>query len=76
MAYMFIRITVPNTSVTQMNVQVGDSGNPHDGVQLIENLLCGLQAGSTDGQVDVYVSGTDETLTAQNGGASASYDLN
>lgn len=75
MAYIFIRVTVPSLNTTQLNSKLDGSTKPHEGMNKLENLICAIEGGLTNAQVDCYVSNTDETLTAQDGGTSASYVL-
>lgn len=75
MAYMFIRVTVPSLTTTQLNSKLDGSTKPHEGLNKLEVLMCAIEGGALNAQVDCYVSNTDETLTAQNGGSSASYVL-
>lgn len=75
MAYYFIRVNVTNQSVGQLNQRIQNSSNPHEGMAQLEDLICAIEGGCLSAQVDVYVSNTDESLSAQDGGLSANYNL-
>jgi hypothetical protein len=75
MAYMFIRVNASAATIAQMNARVGDSTNPHEGVNKVINLLTSVEAGCFPCEVDVYTGPVDQTLTTGSGGTSATYVL-
>lgn len=75
MAYIFVRFNAAQLSVAQLNTYIQNSTNPHEGMAQIEDLVCAIEGGCLPCEVDVYVSNTDESLSAQDGGLSAQYNL-
>lgn len=76
MAFVMIRIEVPNLTVDQLNSKLNiDSTNPHEGVQQVLNLVTGVTGGLLSAEIDLAVRNTTQTITAAGGGDSGSYNL-
>ncbi len=75
MAYIMIRVEAPNVSVGDMNAKLTDSTKPHDGVELLRNLMDACLARGIPAQVDVAVRETTQAIAADGDGDTASYNL-
>lgn len=75
MAFVMIRVELPNDSVGQANTLIKDSSNPHDGLVQLRNLCDAVLAGAKEGEVAVAVRDTTQAITAAGGGSSATYNL-
>lgn len=74
MAFIMIRVEIGAMSVGDANSLLKPT-KPHDGVEQLAIVLDALLAGAKDGQVDVAIRDSTQTITAAGGGSSASYNL-
>jgi hypothetical protein len=73
--FLLVKVELPFDSITQLNQAiVGDSTKPQEGIELIRNELVELLAGSKDGIVSIATRETDQAITAQGQGISATYN--
>ena len=75
MAFVMIRVDLPNDSVAQANTLVENSSKPHEGVVQLRNLCEAILAGAKEGEVAVALRDTTQSITAAGGGSSATYNL-
>ena len=71
MAVILIKITT-NGSVDHENGHIRDE--VHETLTSLENLIGKIKCGNKAAQVDVVISGTDQTITANSGGKSVSHN--
>lgn len=75
MAFMLIRVECPSESVGSLNSKLKDSSNANDGLNQLVDLMGAISSKSISAEVDVIVRDSTQTITAADGGGSASYNL-
>jgi hypothetical protein len=75
MAFLMLRIEIPQFTVETFNSKISDTTKPHEGINGVRDILDGLLAGAYDGEVDARVRDTTEAITATTGGTSANWNL-
>ena len=75
MAFLMLRIEIPQFTVETFNSRITDTTKPHEGINGVVDILDGLLAGTFDGEIDVAVRNSTETITAADGGTAASWNL-
>lgn len=74
MAYINVTISIPNRNVTQLNqILYNDSTKPDEGIEILRNLLSGINGGEVNAELEVVVRDTDPAVAPAGGGVSRDY---
>lgn len=74
MAYMIIKVEADNVTINDMNAKLKDNTNPDEGMNQLEDLINAVNGRNISATVTVVVRDTDQTITAQGGGGTSTYD--
>lgn len=74
--YVVIEIDAPQHTIANLNEKSQNSGNPHQAVNKLVDLLAAITAGAVDASVKVVVKDAATTInTSGTGSTSETYNL-
>ena len=76
MSYVAIELDIPQHSIATLNDKLQNSGNPHQAVNKLVDLVAAIAAGAVDASVKIVVKDASTTMnTSGTGSTSETYNL-